>query len=82
MVPDVLLLGFDAASQVCTSNYTVTQRFFPTQSFGKRRSISLNLSSGAAISPATVSKGGLSGAAGWLRVGTNILVRLKLRDSC
>lgn len=42
---------------------------------GNFRKRSPNLSIGAAISPTTVSKGGRAGALGWLRVGTNILVR-------
>jgi hypothetical protein len=47
------------------------------ESSGNFLSKSPKRSSGAAINPATVSNGGLSGAIGWLRVGTNILVRLK-----
>ena len=44
--------------------------------------MSRSLSMGAAKSPATVSKGGLFGAEGWLCVGTNFFVLSKEDAIC
>lgn len=58
----------------CPSPYLV-EGFYLTVLSGNLLNKSPRWSIGAVIRPTTVSKGGLSGADGWLRDGTNALVR-------
>lgn len=55
--------------------YYLVDGFGLTVWSGNLRNMSPRWSRGAVIKPTTVSKGGLSGAIGWLREGTNALVR-------